>query len=484
MKSLSKQVAKGGIWSFALNITHRLLTLIRLVVLARLLAPDDFGLMGIALLFITALDKFSYMGFSAALIQKKGEVKEYLDIAWTSQVIRGLLLFGILIGSAPLVGVFFNAPKAIAIIRVIAFAEIFRGLTNIGIVFFRKELELNKQFIYKSCITVIDLLVSVVAALILRNAWALVYGLLAGQIVGCVMSYVIHPYRPVIRMDWSKFNELFNYGKWVLGYALTIFLATKADSFFVGKMLGVGALGFYQMAYRISNFVGHEIAEVISLVVFPTFSKLQENTEKLRKAFLHAFVLIAFISIPLSSGLILLGTDFTKLFLGEKWIPMILSMQIIAMSAPLSAIMRIFLPLFSGVGNPNLSFWMYFSRFSLMIIFLFPLTKNFGLVGAATSVLLGVLLSIPIWYYKVCKIINFNGYKMLKEIVPILISTLIMSGIIIMVKHFLGIIVMLDLLLLVIVSAVIYFSCLILFWLIFHCEPINSILLIKKSLQE
>ena len=117
---LSKRVVRGGIWVFALRITNRGLGFIRTIILARLLAPHDFGLLGIAMLSIATLDTFSQTGFQAALVQKKENIESYLDTAWTVSAIRGVILFVLLFSSSPIVARFYNSPQATLIIRVIA----------------------------------------------------------------------------------------------------------------------------------------------------------------------------------------------------------------------------------------------------------------------------------------------------------------------------------------------------------------------------
>jgi len=328
-ETLSQKVVKGGFWVFLLRIVNRVFSLIRLIILARILSPNDFGLMGIALLTISILKTFSQTGFEEALIQKKEDIESYLNSAWTALILRGFILFVILYFIAPYAAVFFNSPEAKPIIRVIGFSILFQAFTNIGIIYFKKELEFNKEFIYQFSGTLADFIVAISAVLILRNVWALVLGSLAGSIVRCFMSYLIHPRRPCLSKDLGKVKELFGFGKWIMGSSILIFLIIEGDDIFVGKLLGATALGFYQLAYRISNMPATEITHVISQVTFPTYSKLQDNLPKLREVYLKVLQLIAFLSFPIAGLIFVLAPDFTKIFLGEKWMLMVPAMQIL-----------------------------------------------------------------------------------------------------------------------------------------------------------
>lgn len=158
MENLGTRVARSGAWVFGMRFVHQLFYLGRLVILARLLAPKDFGLMGIALLTLMTLETFSQTGFREALIQKKENTKDYLDAAWTILVIRGIILFSLIILVAPLVAKFFETPQATRIVQLIGLASLITAFTNVGVVYFQKELEFNKQFIYITAGTVTDLL--------------------------------------------------------------------------------------------------------------------------------------------------------------------------------------------------------------------------------------------------------------------------------------------------------------------------------------
>jgi len=317
-ETLSQKVVKGGFWVFFLRIVNRGFSLIRLIILARILSPNDFGLMGIALLTMSTLETFSQTGFQQALIQKKEDIESYLNSAWTVLILRGFALFIILYFIAPYAAIFFNSPEAKPIIQVIGFAILIRALTNIGVIYFQKELEFRKQFIYQFSGTLADFIVALSAVLILRNVWALVLGLLAGNIVRCFVSYLVHPYRPHLSKDLGRAKELFGFGKWIMGSSILVFLITQGDDIFVSKILGTTALGFYQLAYRISNMPATEITHVISQVTFPAYSKLQNNIPKLREAYLKVLQFTAFLSFPIAGLIFILAPDFTKIFLGAS----------------------------------------------------------------------------------------------------------------------------------------------------------------------
>jgi lipopolysaccharide exporter len=421
-ESLSKKVVRGGMWVFGLRITNRGLGFIRTIILARLLAPSDFGLLGIAMLAISTLETFSQTGFHAALIQKKENVESYLDTAWTVSAIRGVILFSVLFFSAPLIAQFFNSPQATLVIKVIAVSTLLSGFRNIGILFFQKELEFNKQFIYELSATLVDITIAITLAFMLRSVWALVWGGLAANFVRLFMSYILHPYRPHARFDKGEFKELFGFGKWVLGSSILIFLITQGDDIFVGKMLGVTALGFYQMAYLISNLPATEITHVISQVIFPAYSKMQDDIPQLREAHLRVLQVTAFLSFPIAGLIFVLSPDFTRIFLGEKWMPMVPAMQVLCIFGVTRSIGATMGPILYGAGRPKIQTKLSSIQLIAMALIIYPLTIKWGILGTSLAVVIPNILVLILFTKETKQIINFRYKDFLMSLIPPIIA--------------------------------------------------------------
>ena len=424
--TLSQRTVRGGFWVFLLRIIQQLFGLARLVIIARILSPNDFGLMGIALLAMATLETFSQTGFQQALIQKKEDIKSYLDAAWTVLIVRGVILFAILYLVAPYVASFFDAPEARPIIQVIGFSVLFQAFTNIGVIYFQKELEFNKEFIYQFAGTLADFIVAVSAVLILRNVWALVFGMLAGNAVRCIVSHLIHPYRPRLSSDFVKAKELFGFGKWILGSSILVFLLTQGDDIFVGKLLGATALGFYQMAYKISNLPATELSHLIAKVMFPAYSKLQDNIQKLRESYLKVLQLTTFLSIPIAGLIFVLAQDFTIIFLGEKWMPMVPAMQVLAFYGALRAIGATTGVVFLAVGQPEISTKIKFAQLILLAVLIYPFTMRWGILGTSLAVTTYALIFNFVAVYKVLKIVKSGFGKPAKITILPLVGALIM----------------------------------------------------------
>ncbi len=413
-EEISHRAVKSGLWAFSIRLVDQVLYLIRLTVLARLLSPHDFGLMGIAMLTVEALDTFSQTGFPAALIQKKERTNDFLDSAWTAMIARDFLLFIILLILAPYAAAFFKAPESKLIIQAFSFSILFKAFSNIGVIHFQKELEFNKQFVYEVSGILTHFIVQIVLAVILRNAWALVFGYLARHLVRLVVSYIIHPHRPHFRIEPDKIRELFSFGKWILGSAILIFLVTQGDDILVGNILGASMLGFYQLAYKISSTPTTEISQVIAGVTFPAYSKLQDDKPRLKEGYLKVFQMTTFLAFPLTGLIFILAPEFVMVFLGAKWKPIIPAMQVLALGGLVGALIGTSSSLFQGIGKPKIETKWSMTRLALLAVTIYPLTKKWGILGTSLAVFLSQFFSNIGFSWNTIKIIQVSIKKYIK----------------------------------------------------------------------
>jgi lipopolysaccharide exporter len=435
--SLSKKVVKGGVWVFSLRILNRGLGFIRTIILARLLAPEDFGLMGIAMLSISTLETFSQTGFQAALIQKNENIESYLDTAWTVSAIRGLILFLILFFAAPLIAEFFNSPQATLIIRVIAVYTLLSGLRNIDIIFFRKELQFNKQFFYEFSATIAALSVAITLAFLLRNVWALVWSGIAANLVKLIMSHIIIPSRLQFKFQWDKFANIFGFGKWVFASSILIFLLIQGDDIFVGKILGITALGLYQMAYMLSNMPATEITHVISQVTFPAYSKIQDDLPKLGMAFLKVLRLTTLFSLLFAGAIFILCSEFTIIFLGDKWMPMIPAIQVLCLFGVTRSLGATMGPILYSTGNPKIQATLSSIQLFIMIMIIYPLTRLWGISGTSTAVVIPNIIALILITMRIRDILGLRYINIIRTISVPCVATLSMLIVVFFIKEIL-----------------------------------------------
>lgn len=397
---LTERTVKSGIWAGLINVSDRLIQLGVVIVLARLLDPEAFGVMGIALIVTSAMQEFSRLGFDAALIHRTEEdIDEFLDTTWTVQLVRGVALGAIVFLVAPLVAAVFDTPRVEGLLRVIALSPVISGLQNPGMVYFQKNLEFHKRFVYSTGGQLANAVVAVGYALVNPSVWALVFGFLAADVMKSLVSYLIHSYRPRPEFDRERATELFGYGKWLLGSSAVGFLFNQGDDAFVGWYLGASALGLYRLAYRFSNAPATEISHVISETVFASYSKLQNDTAALRRGFFTTLRASTLVSFPSGIGLIVVAPLFVPVFLGPQWSHMVRPMQILAVYGVIRSFRSPASPLFKAVGRPDLQTKLKALKLVLMAVLIFPASARYGLVGTAFAIVANTLVAAPIACY-------------------------------------------------------------------------------------
>ncbi len=415
-ESLSQRAIRSGFWASLSKIAQQMLGFIRTIVIARILAPEEIGLMGVALLTMSMLTTFSETGFQQALIQRKNNIEPYLDSAWTILIIRGVILFIIIYFIAPYAAIFYDAPSAEAIIRVTGFSFIILALTNIGVIYYQKELEFNKEFVYQFIGTLSEFLITISFIFVFKNIWAIVFGLLAGNIARCLLSYLINPYRPHICFDLSKAKELFSYGRWILGATILAYLINQGDNIFVGRFLGMTALGLYAIAYNMSHTPATLITNITTQVALPVYSKIQDDTSKIRDGYLNVLKFSAFLIIPICGLIILFASEFTKLVLGDKWIPMIPTMQLLAVAALIRSLSATSGPLFYAVGKPEIVAKWQPVRLIVLAILIYPLTLHWGIIGTPFAVIICDLVSFIGFSIKIIDLIKCTAFDLVSRI--------------------------------------------------------------------
>ncbi|WP_225741186.1 lipopolysaccharide biosynthesis protein [Halorussus halophilus] len=435
-------VLRSGIWASLANIIGRGLQFLKLGVLTWLLSPTQFGLVGYALLTLAAVRRMSTLGLDQALIEKKADdVDEFLDVAWTLRVVRGFVLAGVIFLIAPFVAGFFSAPEAGPLVKGIAVIPILKGFENPGRVYFRKQLNFDKQFIYIVGRAVVGVVVAITAAFILGNAWALVLGTIAGRASALVLSYAIHPYRPQLNIDREQIRDLLGYGKWITLSGIVVYLINEGDDAFVGWFIGAGALGFYQVAYRFSNAPATEITKVVSSVVFPAYAKVQDDTETLRRGFFKTVEVTTFLSFPAAVGIIVVAPTFAETFLRPKWSTdtMVMLFQILALWGLLRSLGATTGPLFQAVGKPDLATKIQLGKLAIIAVLIYPATEAYGVAGTAGVIVVNSLFfSEPVAGYLAVREVDGEMRELLALIGYPLVASAVMGGAVFWVRETAG----------------------------------------------
>lgn len=420
-ENLSQKVVRGSFWVFGSKGINLSLYFLKIIILSNILSPADFGLAGIGLLWIEILKTFTEIGFNTALIQKKGDIQKYTNSAWTFLIYRGIALFIFSLFIAPYLSLIFDAPEATNIIIILGLSCLIEGFININVIKFQKNLEFKKYFIYWSIINITDFAITILFAIFFKNAWAIVIGTIFSKIAAVFSSFILSSETPSISWNLKYIKGLFNYSKWIMLTTIFAFIITQGDDLFVGWLLGVEALGLYQMAYKISNTPSTEISIVFDRLSFPTYCKLQDNFKDLNLYFENIQQVSYIITFFLIGIIFNFSKDFTILFMGSDWISMIPTLKILAIWAIFRVIGGSLSNILKAIGKPKINAITLLIQAIIIIIIIYPFSINFGLEGAAFSILIS---AISIFFIRIIYFVNLTGYGYKRFFKPIFMQLL------------------------------------------------------------
>ncbi len=387
---------KGVSWITLLRGLTRIVTILRLSVLGRLLTPAEFGFFGIASLLLSLLEILTETGINVFLVQEKKDLKEYINSAWIVSLLRGIILTIVIILTAPIITSFFNSPEALNIILLISIVPFIRGFINPEIITYQKDLSFDKEFRLRFVLFLVDVGVSITVGFITRSAESFVWGLIASALIEVILSYVLFPLRPKLKGELEQIKLILRRGFWVTVTGIFSYFADNGDNITVGKLLGSGSLGIYQIAYKFSTLPISEITNVVNQVIFPVYTKFHNDRERLIKAFIKVTFASSLVGIVLGSGIFLLAQPIILIFMGVQWVAAVPVIQVLSIYGILRTIFGSFSPLFLAVGKQDFVARMLFFRVVTLLVSIVPLVQMYGMIGAAYAMVLSVLIEIPI----------------------------------------------------------------------------------------
>jgi len=326
---LRRRIIEGSLWLVALRWALRGLSLIRTVTLARLLGPADFGVFSMTMLVIRGVEVPTSLDLDVALVRREDASRRHFDAAWTLRALHRVAVTIILWLAAPLAGRYFNDARIATTVRVAAFAGLVWAFENIGIVHFRKQLDLAKEFGLSSVTTVVALATTIIGALFLRSYWALIIGFMVERVVWVLGSYVAHPYRP--RPGWAAARELWTFSQWAPLQNTGRLLRNTLDSFLVGRFFGAAQMGIYAMAGSAAGLANVEIVLPVTGVLLPGYAKLAHDPERLARAYVDSLGMIATLLIGSEVGMAMIAPTFFPAVLGPRWLPAVPAAQWLAL---------------------------------------------------------------------------------------------------------------------------------------------------------
>lgn len=314
---------RGVPWTVASYGASKAVNVLTTIVLARLVAPDEFGLVALATLALTLLGLVKDLGLGGTVIVRQDLDRRALGTVLTLMMVVSALLGVVVAACAPLLADFFGEPRLADVVYVMSTLLLISGFSSFYEVLLQREMEFKSRFVALIGQSVVITAVSIPLAAAGAGVWSLVAGQIAGLAAFGLLAFVLAPYRVRPTFERGIVRSLFTAGSGFLLQNVSIFARQNADYVVVGRAFGAASVGFYSMAYRLSDLTYWAIADPVARVTFPSFAQTRSSGGDIRGSFLTVLRLVVLVSCPL--GVILSGAadPFTEAVFGDRWAPMV-----------------------------------------------------------------------------------------------------------------------------------------------------------------
>ena len=456
MESSKQKVAGGLFWSYGERIMAQLVSLIVSIVLARLLSPENYGVISIVMIFITFCDAIVTGGFGNAIVQKKDADELDVNTMLCCSVATSILLYVIIFCAAPYIASFYNMSIIRPILRVLGLRLLISGVNSIQRAWIQKRMLFKRFFISTSFGTIISAVVGISMAYRGKGAWALAGQYLTNSFIDTAVLLITNDWRPRLQFSWKRAKEMLSYGWKVLVTTVVYMIESDLRSLIIGKKFGSADLAYYDQGKKFPNLLVTNINTSISNVMFPVLSENQNDPARLKQLCRRAVRIGIYLLSPLLIGLIGIADTFVIAILSEKWAPCIPFLRILTLVFLVRPFTTTCQQSILSVGRSDVTLKIEIAINTVAIGILFYSVFIWkSVLGIAIGTLIAELVSMGMFMYYENKIIQYSYKEQLQDLLPSLGLATVM-GIIVYIVHFLPMHKGLVLILQVVVGAAVY----------------------------
>jgi O-antigen/teichoic acid export membrane protein len=382
--SLASRAGKALLWTGGGLLAGRLISFLRFLVLARLLTPEDFGLLAIAWVAIEFLLTMTDLGMVTALVQRSEVSDRHYDTAWTIGLVRALVVAVVIFAGAPLIAGFFGEPRATDILRVLAVGPVLSAAASIKMAELTRDLRFGRLTMIRLPEAATEAVVSVALAPVL-GVWALVAGVLVANLVRLALSYWLAPYRPRISFDQGSARSLFSFGRWLFVLGILGLASEALLRAVISRRLGTAELGLFYLAVRLAMLPLTSIESIAASVGVPVHARLQADPRRGARTLQTSLVGMLAVLIPGYAVLIVLARSLVEDLLGPRWTGATPLIRVLAAAAAIETIGAACTPMLFGLGRPRFVAGLAALKAALLVAGAWMLTATAGVSGAAVA---------------------------------------------------------------------------------------------------
>lgn len=435
---MSNKLKSGLFWSVIEVVVKRALDFIVKLILARLLFPEDFGVIGMATVFISFIQVLNDAGMGPAIIQNKNLTERHLNTVFWTNVFWSLFLYLILsFVVAPIASNFYEQPILIKIIPFLSLSVLTSALNTVHFSQLRKELNFKKIAFIRNISSLIAGVIAVGMAFFDFGIWALVANDIIAYVITVPLFYSATKWKPKFQWDSTVLKEILSFGMFLTGSKVIINLVGNADYLLIGKWVGASAVGVYTLAFMMTNLVSGQITSMLDTVMFPFYSSIQDDAEKLKKYYLKLISYYALFVYPIMLTLVLFADVLIPFFFGNKWEEAVLPLKILTIAVMISVLTTGYNLLFRSTGRPKYEFRI--QKITSLLVYLPCLVIGvyfYGIIGASLGVLVSRIINFFIHQNVLKKYFNINMIEIFMQTYKIILLSLFLTITVFLLRYF------------------------------------------------
>lgn len=416
-------------WSSIQRFGGLAISFISNIVLARLLSPEDYGVMGLIMVFIGIADVLVDGGLGNALIQKKEVTQDDISTVFSSNLLISLLLFVVIYVSAPFIASYVEIGKFSLYLRIEAVILLLRALFVVHFSLLNKQMDFQKLAKISLTASFVSTAIAITMAVCGCGIWSLIVRNLAIDIVSLIFYYSVFKVKLIIHINKNSFSQLFGFGVFVAIANLVESLYTNILSFILGKKFSVKELGYYNQAYALEQIPVYSVTSILNQVFFPFLSKEQDDKAKMRADIERALMAMSFVIYPLMTFLICFAEPLIVLLYSDKWLPSVPFFQILCTIGFTNFIYHLNRSIMKAVGKSKLLFYAQIAV-CLIGLLLIAISIHFGIIAVVVSVALNSIIGMLIVCAFAGYSISLSVFAQLKDISLNLLLSLFTGGLV------------------------------------------------------
>lgn len=433
--SLKNKTLDGMFWSGIERFATQGVQFLLQIVLARLLMPEDYGVIAMLAIFMAVGQTFIDSGFSRALIQKQNCTENDFTTTLIFNVLIGFVAFAMLYVFSGTIAEFYDIPLLENVAKLVACIFVFNSLCIVQQAKLTIVLDFKSQALVSLSSVIVSGAIAIWMAMKGCGAWSIAVQMVVNSALRCVFFWLICKWTPKGRFNQNSFKSLFNFGSKLLASALINTIYTNIYTLFIGKVYSSQSLGFYSRAKQFSTLPSSTLTGVMQRVVFPVLSKLKNNDDELREKYLSFLRLSAFIIFPLMVGLACVARPLILSFLTDKWLGSVYLLQIICIGGMLYPIHAINLSLLEVKNRTDLFLRVEMIKRAIGMIILI-VSLQFDLHVVCYGLVLSSMISLLVNTFYSGKLLDLTIMKQLKELMLTFMGCLFMAAMIALLNLF------------------------------------------------